>query len=323
MNSDVSVLSRLHNSDGTGAAGRHTISTRDYKQPKDSRQDKKVQDEHLLPFGHARLPFGHARTTRQAYPRISVITPSYNQAVFLETAILSVLNQHYPNLEYIVIDGGSMDGSVEIIKKYRHCLSYWISEPDKGMYHAINKGLRMARGEIIAYLNSDDLYLPDAFRAAVEHFQKEPQAALIYSNCLFIDANGDCLYTYRYLPFTLRRFAALTWSSIAQPTTFWRNSIHQAGIYFDESFKMAGDFDFYLRVGQQFRIDYIKGTIAAFRLHQNSQSARHRKLRLEELSRIRKKHSLLYHKRGLKLWRYVGELQMKMANFPLMLRKLL
>lgn len=257
-----------------------------------------------------------------ACPRISIITPSFNQARFLEAAIASVLSQDYPNFEYIIIDGGSTDGSVEIIKKYCSRISYWVSEKDEGMYHAINKGLRIASGEILAYLNSDDLYLPGAFRVAVEHFQKEPKAALICGDCLFIDEHGDYLYTYRYPPFKLRRYAALSWSSIAQPTTFWKNSIQQAGIYFDEDFKMAGDFDFYLRVGQHFRIDHIKGETAAFRLHQNSQSARHCEVNSEELAKMRKKHPLLYSQKGLDLWRYIGEVQIKMINFPLMLTKL-
>ncbi|MEW6379055.1 MAG: glycosyltransferase family 2 protein [bacterium] len=256
-------------------------------------------------------------------PRISIITPTRNQARFLESAILSVLNQGYPDLEYIIIDGGSTDGTGEVIKKYQRHISSWLSEPDNGMYQAINKGLRIATGEIIAYLNSDDLYLPNAFRVVVEHFHRQPKAALLYGDCLFIDEQGYPLYTYRYLPFNLHRYAAMNWSSIAQPATFWKSEIHRAGIYFDESFRMIGDFDFFLRVGQRFRIDYLREQIAAFRLHRNSQSARHCAVRREELARMRKKHHLLCCTRGRILRRYLGECRIKLANFPLMLRKFL
>ena len=103
-----------------------------------------------------------------SWPKISVITPSYNQAEFLEKTILSVLNQNYPNLEYIIIDGGSSDGSVEIIKKYERYIAYWVSEKDDGMYEAINKGLKISTGDILAYLNSDDLYKSNTVKIAAE-----------------------------------------------------------------------------------------------------------------------------------------------------------
>jgi len=256
-----------------------------------------------------------------SWPKISIVTPSYNQAQFLERTILSVLNQNYPNLEYIIIDGGSTDGTLNIIKKYENKIAYWISEPDKGMYNALNKGLRIASGEILAYINSDDLYLPNTFFFVVGYFQKNIGTTLIYGDCIFINENGDHLYTYRYLPFKFYRYVALNWSSIPQPTTFWRNTVHKTEIYFDENFKMLGDFDFYIKVGQQFRIEYVKKEIAVFRLHKGSLTLKHRQLRLSELSKMRKKYDILYNKKGIKLMRYIGELQIKMVNFPLMVKK--
>ena len=128
--------------------------------------------------------------TMSNWPRISVITPSYNQAQYLEQTIESVLSQDYPNLEYIVIDGGSADGSAEIIRRYGPRLAYWVSELDKGQTDAINKGLRRATGEILAYLNSDDYYLPGALQAVAEHFRSEPQCDLVHGRCRFVDQAG-------------------------------------------------------------------------------------------------------------------------------------
>src|SRR3990172_2381086 len=114
-------------------------------------------------------------TTKDEYPKITVVTPSYNQVSFLERTILSVLNQNYPNLEYIIIDGGSTDGSVEIIKKYESKLAYWVSEPDRGQSHAINKGWMRSSGEIMAYLNSDDTYRDGALFCIAKYFTEHPE----------------------------------------------------------------------------------------------------------------------------------------------------
>jgi glycosyltransferase involved in cell wall biosynthesis len=125
-----------------------------------------------------------------SWPRISIITPSFNQAQYLEQTIESILSQKYPNLEYIVIDGGSTDGSAEIIRRYGPHLTYWVSELDKGQTDAINKGLRRATGEILAYLNSDDYYVPGAFKAVADHFRSRPESDLIHGRCRFVDQVG-------------------------------------------------------------------------------------------------------------------------------------
>jgi glycosyltransferase involved in cell wall biosynthesis len=118
---------------------------------------------------------------------VSIIIPSYNQALFLEQCLNSVLDQDYPDIECIVIDGGSTDGSVDIIRRYEERLAYWVSEPDKGQSHAINKGFLQATGEIVAWLNSDDLYFPGAVSSAVKCFQNNSKLVLFYGHCLFID----------------------------------------------------------------------------------------------------------------------------------------
>src|SRR5262245_11946447 len=123
-------------------------------------------------------------------PRITVVTPSFNQAAYLEQTILSVLGQNYPNLEYIVIDGGSTDGSVDIIKKFQDGISYWISEKDRGQGHAINKGLIRATGDIVAYLNSDDYYLDGALQRVADYFVINPEVDLIHGRCRVVDESG-------------------------------------------------------------------------------------------------------------------------------------
>ncbi|HRY21099.1 MAG TPA: glycosyltransferase family 2 protein, partial [Flexilinea sp.] len=126
---------------------------------------------------------------KAVFPFVSIVTPSFNQAEFLERTIQSVLSQDYPNLEYIIIDGGSTDGSVEIIRKYENRLAYWVSEKDKGQTNAINKGFNRAKGEIFAWLNSDDIYEPGAIQAAVEALMSDPSLGFVYGDCNFIDSH--------------------------------------------------------------------------------------------------------------------------------------
>ena len=131
--------------------------------------------------------------SQNALPKVSIVTPSFNQASFLEQTLRSVLEQDYPNLEYIVIDGGSTDGSVEIINKYADQLAYWQSQPDQGQTDAINQGFAHATGEILAWLNSDDLLLPGAVSAAVRALEEHPEAAMVYGDALLINAQGKTI----------------------------------------------------------------------------------------------------------------------------------
>ena len=127
------------------------------------------------------------------YPKISIVSPSFNKREFIERCILSVLNQNYPNLEYIIIDGGSTDGSVEIIKKYEKYLTFWVSEPNNGQVNAINKGLHKTTGEITAWLNSDDFYYPGVFVKAAKEFLKNPNIDLLYGDSVLVSEKGKAL----------------------------------------------------------------------------------------------------------------------------------
>jgi glycosyltransferase involved in cell wall biosynthesis len=209
-------------------------------------------------------------------PKISVVTPSYNQAAFIERTIQSVLSQGYPNLEYIVMDGGSTDGSVDILKRYDGQL-YWVSEKDGGQSQAINKGLRMAGGEVLAYLNSDDCYEPGALLPVGQFFARHPQAHWLTGRCRVIDPQGveihRAITLYKNIWLRLRSMTVLRiLDYVSQPATFWsRRVVEQVGL-FDESLDFAMDYDYSLRVAAQFKLHVLNEYLAAFRIHPSSKT---------------------------------------------------
>jgi len=182
-----------------------------------------------------------------AWSRISVVTPSFNQGKYLEETIRSVLLQGYPDIEYIIIDGGSTDNSVEIIRKYSSWLHYWVSEPDRGQSHAINKGFFHATGDIFAYINSDDLYEPGALAVGSSRISR--QQPLLVGDCLIFDENG-IKHTFKAgwpekLTYLLKPFG----SPFAQPSSFWSRSIYELVGGFDEYLHYAFDREFFLKIG--------------------------------------------------------------------------
>ncbi len=196
---------------------------------------------------------------------VSIITPSFNQAAYLETCIRSVLSQDYPYLEYIIVDGGSTDGSVDIIKKYAPRLAWWVSEKDHGQAEAINKGLARARGEIVAWLNSDDYYLPGAVGAAVQTLEAHPQVAMVYGNMLAVDENGRTINLFRYRQWTLPDL--LCFQIIGQPAVFMRRAaLEQAG-GLDPAYHCLLDHHLWLRLAACGSILYVAQTWAAARYH--------------------------------------------------------
>lgn len=214
----------------------------------------------------------------EAYPRVSIVTPSYNQGQFIEETIRSVLLQGYPNLEYIVIDGGSSDGTVEIIRKYEPWLAYWISEPDRGQSHAINKGLRRATGEILSWLNSDDVLLPGTVRRAVERLRGDEQIDVVYGRLNRIDSRSQPLPTPE-LPKDRLEFGAETVIGeciVNQPGCFWRREVMDRVGLLNEDLHYAMDYEFWVRMilaGARFK--RLPETVANFRLSSDSKTVGH------------------------------------------------
>lgn len=217
-------------------------------------------------------------------PWVSIVTPSFNQAAYIEAAIQSVLAQGYPNLEYMVIDGNSSDGSQAIIQKYSDRLAWWVSEADSGQADAINKGLERAQGRVVAWLNSDDLYLPGALEQAARIFDDKPRLGLIFGDALSIDAHGR--------PFNIQRFGdwgladLMQFRIICQPTVFMRrDALDEAGLL-DPSYHYLLDHQLWLRIAARWEIAYLPGLAAAARYHDAAKNVAHARRFGQEAFRI-------------------------------------
>jgi len=204
-------------------------------------------------------------------PLVSIITPSYQQAAYLEQTIRSVLDQDYPNLEYIVIDGGSTDGSLEIIRRYEDRIARWISEPDSGQTDAINKGFSIAQGSILAWLNSDDLYYPGAVSAAVRCFQQRPQAGLVYGNADYVDEDGLVIGRFPAAQTNYRKLRR-GFVHIPQQAAFFRADLWKKVGPLDPTFYFAMDYDLWVRLAAETEVHFHPELWAAFRLHKQAKS---------------------------------------------------
>ncbi len=196
---------------------------------------------------------------------VSIITPSFNQATYLEQTLRSVLEQGYAPLEYIVIDGASTDGSDIIISKYQDRLAYWISEKDSGQAEAINKGLQRARGEIVAWLNSDDYYLPNAIASAVRVFEENPEVVMIYGDMLAVNEQGQTINILKYRQLSLQDL--LCFQIIGQPSVFLRRAALEKAGGLDPTFHFLLDHHLWIRVAQQGKILHVPQIWAAARYH--------------------------------------------------------
>jgi glycosyltransferase involved in cell wall biosynthesis len=200
---------------------------------------------------------------------VSIITPSFNQAAYLEQTILSVLDQDYSNIEYMVLDGASTDHSIDIIKKYENRLAYWASEKDGGQADAINKGLDRAKGEIVAWLNSDDYYLAGTVSAAVKIFEQHPQIVLVYANMLAVDEHSKTFNTLNYKQLTLEDL--LCFQIIGQPAVFMRRSALN-GIRLDSDLHFLLDHYLWIQIASRGNILHVNGTWAAARYHADAKN---------------------------------------------------
>ncbi len=205
-------------------------------------------------------------SSNNKFPTISIITPSFNQAQFLEATMRSVLEQDYPHVEYIVVDGGSTDGSVELIKKYADQISWWVSEPDQGQTEAINKGFAQASGDILAWLNSDDTYEAGAVTEAVAFLQAHPKVGLVYGDTNFIDADGQIIGKFNARQTSLKRLRR-GGVYIPQQAAFWRADLWRQVGPLDPSFYFAMDYDLWVRLASVTEIRYTPQLWANFRLH--------------------------------------------------------
>ncbi len=210
-------------------------------------------------------------------PKITIVTPSFNQARYLESTILSVLGQGYPNLEYIVIDGGSTDGSVDIIRKYEQQLAYWVSEKDNGLYDALQKGFGRSSGEIMAWLNADDMYHPKSLFTVAELFGRFGEVQwLMGANTYFDEAGRSFLYDD--LPYGQRwsrlRLQVFGGRFIQQESVFWRRTLwEQAGAFIDQNHSLAADFELWLRFFKYQRLYSTSFMLGGFRFRTENQKS--------------------------------------------------
>ena len=248
------------------------------------------------------MPDGHP------WPRVSIVTPSYNQAKFIEETIRSVLLQGYPNLEYIVIDGGSTDGSAEVIRKYEPWLAYWVSEPDEGQADAINKGWRQSRGEIVAWLNSDDTYEPGALRIVAQELDSKKGRFVVYGNCTIIDDRGRFMEVVEPPPVSLDSLIRY-WMPVSvppQPSAFLsRDVLRKVGLL-NPCLRFAMDYDLWVRIAQSYHFHYIPQILANYRLQPQSKTSQGWEPFFEEWHMVSSQHwgskiSLRYYRLWLSL----------------------
>ncbi|NJL12521.1 MAG: glycosyltransferase [Microscillaceae bacterium] len=204
----------------------------------------------------------------QELPKISIVSPSYNQGQYLEETILSVIGQNYPNLEYIIIDGGSTDNSVEIIKKYEKHLAYWVSEPDRGQAHAINKGFAMATGDILAWLNSDDMYMPNILNFIAINLKETSQAMLLFGDVIHIQEDNKKLFSNSSIKYFEQQLELCYVDFIVQPSSFWTRKTWETLGDLNEKYNYVFDWEWFIKAQQaKTKFVYISKYLSIYRIH--------------------------------------------------------
>ncbi len=255
--------------------------------------------------------------------KVSIVVPSFNHARFIRETLDSILAQDHPDLEILVFDGGSKDGTVEILESYGSRIKY-VSRRDHGQSDAINQGLHQATGDILAYLNSDDIYYPGAINRAVKHFKDHQESLCVYGQALHLHENGSPMERYYSEPWSYERLLDVCF--ICQPSAFWRREVIERFGVFDESLHWAMDYDYWLRLGRHIRFDYIEDFyMAGSRLHGDTKTLSQRVKVHEEILQVVMRHgscpperwllnlaSVIVH--DVKIPQYQGEVSRKLKR---------
>jgi GT2 family glycosyltransferase len=224
-------------------------------------------------------------------PLVTIVTPSYNQGAYIEETIRSVLGQTYPHIEYVVVDGGSRDGSVDVIRRYESRLAYWCSEADSGQSEATNKGFRMARGKLVGWLNSDDYLEPDAIERLVRVHEQHPQSVLLHGRLRMVDHAGQHV---RYAkdhrrPLTFARLLD-GMDQLSQPGSLYRRDAVEKVGYLDPELKLVMDYELWLRLLRIGEATYIPAVLGNYRAHEGTKTATQVRTALKEMKIVRRKY---------------------------------
>jgi glycosyltransferase involved in cell wall biosynthesis len=256
-------------------------------------------------------------------PLFSIITPTFNRRDFLEINIKSLLNQSYQNFEHIVIDGGSTDGTIELLKKYESQYNMrWISEPDNGIYDAVNKGIKMAQGEIIAYLNSDDFYFPWTLESVALNFASQDE--ILFGDCLIIDTNmSKVKIRIHFQPskFDYKKMVCYHGLSLPQPSTFIKRELFEVYGLFDTNFKLFGDLEFWARLGSNnVKFRKLSELLSIVTFHGNNLHLL-KEIGNREKENIKQKYCHGNKKRKYEFLRYIDQCNVRLELFKFLLRK--
>lgn len=255
------------------------------------------------------------------YLKFSVITPSFNQGRFIGENIQSVLAQGYPNFEHIIVDGGSKDNTVEILKKYSH-LS-WVSEPDRGQTHALNKGLKKVTGDIVCWLNADDLLCKEAFYVVNKFFTENPNKSIVVGNLLMVDENRNLLWKEKATKVTFDGLLNGT-QCVQQPSTFFRKQVFNKIGKFNESYHYCMDHEFWIRATSKFKFYLIDADLAMFRRYPGTKSTSNEFGFIKDLIRIKLKYKakIISYGNARLLYSIIADPFRKIPALRILIRKL-